>query len=109
MGRNNDARVPLRSAYDVFVKMGATAFAHRARVALHGVGETVDSNRANNTVRLTPQEHRIAVLAQHGSTNTDIGSRLFLSPRTVEWHLTRIFGKLGIRSRRELRNVHLDA
>jgi DNA-binding NarL/FixJ family response regulator len=78
------------------------AFAERARVELRASGETVRKRRSETRDDLTSQERQIAHLARDGLSNPEIGARLFLSPRTVEWHLRKVFTKLGIRSRREL-------
>jgi DNA-binding CsgD family transcriptional regulator len=100
--RRVDAREHLRAAFDRFSSMGAEAFAERARDALSATGETVRERHAGARDGLTQQEKQIARLARDGLSNPEIGARLFLSPRTVEWHLHKVFGKLGIRSRREL-------
>src|SRR4029079_9834613 len=97
-----DAREQLRVAYERFSRIGANAFAERARVELRATGETIRKRRADASDDLTPQERQIAELARDGLSNPDIGERLFLSPRTVEWHLRHVYSKLGIRSRREL-------
>ena len=99
--RRVDARAQLRVAYNAFESMGAEAFAKRARVELLATGETVRRRSADTLDRLTPQEEEIARLATELS-NAEIATRLFLSSRTVEWHLSKVFTKLGIRSRREL-------
>jgi DNA-binding CsgD family transcriptional regulator len=108
-GRRTDARDQLRDAHDIFAEIGMEAFAERARRELAATGETarrrVDETRAD----LTPQEAQIARLAAEGLTNPEIGARLFLSPRTVEWHLRRTYPKLGISSRRELHTVTLPS
>jgi DNA-binding CsgD family transcriptional regulator len=78
------------------------AFADRARRELLATGENVRQRRVETRDDLTPQERQIAQLAREGLSNPEIGARLFLSPRTVEWHLRKVFTKLGIRSRREL-------
>src|SRR5258707_15449205 len=83
--------------------MGAEAFAERARRELQATGETVRKRTVETLDELTPQEAQVARLAADGQTNPEIGAQLFLSPRTVEWHLTKMFGKLGISSRKELR------
>ena len=104
-GRRADARTQLRTAYQMLAAMGAEAFAERARRELLAAGETVPK-RANQTrTELTAQEATIARLARDGQTNTEIGAQLFLSARTIEWHLGNVFTKLGIRSRRELRRA----
>jgi ATP/maltotriose-dependent transcriptional regulator MalT len=98
-GRRVDARTQLRAAYDEFTRMGIDAFAERARHELLATGETVRKRRAESRDELTPQEWQIASLARDGLSNPEIGERLFLSPRTVEWHLKKVFTKLGIKSR----------
>ena len=88
--------------------MGAAAFAERARLELLATGETV-RRRAPGTDRdLTPQERQIAMRARDGKTNREVGSELFLSARTVEWHMHKVCGKLGITSRRQLREALPD-
>ena len=100
--RRVDAREQLRVAYDRFNRIGARAFADRAHGELLATGETVRKRRVDTREALTPQEQQIARLARDGLSNPDIGSRLFLSPRTVEWHLRKVYAKLEIRSRHEL-------
>jgi DNA-binding CsgD family transcriptional regulator len=100
--RRVDAREQLRVAYDRFSEIGAKAFAERARGELLATGETVRKRRDDTRNDLTPQEEQIAWLARDGLSNPDIGARLFLSPRTVEWHLRKVYTKLEIRSRHEL-------
>jgi DNA-binding CsgD family transcriptional regulator len=100
--RRVDAREQLRAAYDRFSRIGAEGFAERARGELLATGETVRKRRDDTRDELTPQEKQIARLARDGLSNAEIGARLFLSPRTVEWHLRKVFGKLDIRSRHEL-------
>jgi DNA-binding CsgD family transcriptional regulator len=101
--RRVDARVQLRAAHEAFDVMGANAFAERAQRELLATGETVRKRNAEaNDDALTPQEAQIARLAYDGLTNPQIGHQLFLSHRTVEWHLRKVFTKLGINSRREL-------
>ena len=80
-------------------------FAERARRELLATGETVRKRTVETLDDLTPQELQIAQRAAGGQTNPEIGAQLFLSPRTVEWHLRKVFGKLGISSRRELRSA----
>jgi DNA-binding NarL/FixJ family response regulator len=100
--RRADARAHLRTAHDMLTAIGMEAFAERARRELIATGETVRKRNAETLTILTAQEAYIARLARDGLTNPEIGARLFLSARTVEWHLRKIFTKLGIGSRREL-------
>jgi DNA-binding CsgD family transcriptional regulator len=104
-GRRVDARERLRSAYDLFTAIGMEAFAQRARRELAATGEHVRRQSDDNRDALTPQEEQIARLAREGQSNLEISAQLFLSPRTVEWHLRKVFAKLGIASRRELRQA----
>jgi DNA-binding CsgD family transcriptional regulator len=97
--RRVDAREELRSAYDAFASMGAEAFAERARRELIATGEKLRKHRDETRDELTPQEEQIARLARDGLSNPEIAAQLFLSARTVEWHLHKVFVKLGIRSR----------
>ncbi|MET8957132.1 AAA family ATPase [Streptomyces sp. NPDC004533] len=101
--RRADARAQLSDAYEAFRRMGANAFAERALRELLATGETVRKPAAQPPDTLTAQEAHIARLAREGRTNTEIGAQLFISPRTVEWHLRHVFVKLGITSRKELR------
>ncbi|MGY2703025.1 MULTISPECIES: ATP-binding protein [unclassified Nocardioides] len=96
------AREHLRTAHDMFGGMRATAFAERARRELLATGEHVRVRDAEPVTALTPQEAQIATLAADGMTNPRIGAELFLSPHTVEWHLRKVYTKLGISSRRDL-------
>jgi DNA-binding CsgD family transcriptional regulator len=100
--RRVDARVELRGAHHQFTAIGMEAFAQRARSELQATGEIARDRTATTRDDLTAQERQIARLARDGLTNPEIGARLFLSPRTVEWHLRKVFTKLGIRSRHEL-------
>jgi DNA-binding CsgD family transcriptional regulator len=100
--RRVDARLQLRTAYDQLTSIGMEAFAERARRELVATGEKVRKRTVEARDELTAQEEQIARLARDGLTNPEIGARLFLSPRTVEWHLRKVFAKLGIHSRREL-------
>jgi DNA-binding NarL/FixJ family response regulator len=100
--RRVDAREQLRTAHEMFVAIGMEAFAERARKELEVTGETVRKRAVDTRDDLTAQEQQIARLAAEGLSNPEIGARLFLSPRTVEWHLRNVFVKLGIRSRRQL-------
>ena len=105
--RRSDARRELRAAHDLFAMMGADAFADRARRELLATGEKVRKREVDTHIELTPQEEHIARLARDGRTNPEIGAELFISARTVEWHLRKVFTKLGIASRRELQNALL--
>ncbi|WP_350281691.1 AAA family ATPase [Kribbella sp. HUAS MG21] len=104
-GRRQDAREHLRTAHEQLAAMGATAFAERARHELLATGETVRKRTPETTNDLTAQEAQIAALARDGLTNPEIAAQLFISPRTVEWHLRKTFSKLGITSRRQLRTA----
>jgi DNA-binding NarL/FixJ family response regulator len=86
----------------MLLEIGMTAFAERARIELLATGEKVRKRTVETRYELTAQERQIAQLANDGLSNPEIGARLFLSPRTVEWHLRNVFSKLAIRSRREL-------
>jgi DNA-binding CsgD family transcriptional regulator/tetratricopeptide (TPR) repeat protein len=103
--RRLDAREQLRSAHEMLVTIGMEGFAERARNELLATGEKVRKRTVETRDDLTAQERQIAGLARDGLTNPEIGARLFLSPRTVEWHLRNVFIKLHIRSRRELANA----
>jgi DNA-binding CsgD family transcriptional regulator len=104
-GRRVDAREQLRTAHDMFTTIGMDAFAERSRRELLATGETVRKRTVEALDELTPQEAQIARLASEGRTSPEIGAQLFLSPRTVEWHLRKVFAKLGVSSRRELREA----
>jgi DNA-binding CsgD family transcriptional regulator/tetratricopeptide (TPR) repeat protein len=101
-GRRVDARVQLRAAHEQLTKIGMVAFAERARSELAATGEKVRKRSNETRDDLTPQELRIARLARSGLSNAEISTRLFLSARTVEWHLRKVFAKLGVRNRRGL-------
>jgi len=103
--RRRDARSELRAAHDLFTTMGTEAFAERARRELLATGDTVRKRTVETVSELTAQEAHIARLAVDGRTNTEIGAQLFLSTRTVEWHLSKVYVKLGVGSRRELRRA----
>jgi DNA-binding NarL/FixJ family response regulator len=103
--RREDARAQLRAAHDSFSRMGAEAFAERARRELSATGETVRKRTVETLDELTAQEAQVARLATDGLTNPEIGAQMFISPRTVEYHLRKVFTKLGISSRKELRRV----
>jgi DNA-binding CsgD family transcriptional regulator len=104
-GRRIDARKQLHTAHDVFGAIGMEAFAARARRELVATGESVRRRSAEMRDELTPQEEQIARLARDGLSNQEIGAQLFLSRRTVEWHLHNVFVKLGITSRKGLRDA----
>jgi DNA-binding CsgD family transcriptional regulator len=104
-GRRADARERLRTAHEMFTAIGMQAFAERARRELLATGETVRKRTAPARDQLTPQEAQVAGLAREGMSNPEIAAQLFLSPRTVEYHLAKVFTKLGIASRRQLRQV----
>jgi DNA-binding CsgD family transcriptional regulator len=110
-GRRVDARVQLRTAYDMFASIGMEAFAERTRRELMATGETVRKRTADSGAgdALTSQERQIALLVRDGLSNPEVGARIFLSPRTVEWHLRKVFGKLSISSRKQLRDALPDA
>jgi DNA-binding CsgD family transcriptional regulator/tetratricopeptide (TPR) repeat protein len=100
--RRVDARVQLRAAHGQFASIGMEGFAERARAELQATGEKVRKRTVQTRDDLTAQERQIAAMARQGLSNPEIAAQLFLSPRTVEWHLRNVFSKLGIRSRREL-------
>ncbi len=103
--RRRDARAELRTAHGLFATMGIEAFAERARRELLATGDTVRKRTVETVGELTAQEAYIARLAVDGRTNVEIGAQLFLSARTVEWHLGKVYTKLGVGSRRELRRA----
>ena len=107
-GRLVDARERLRVAHDMLSAMGIEAFAGRARMELLATGEKVRKRTVETVDELTEHERQIARLAGGGFSNAEIGSRLFLSPRTIEWHLSKVFGKLGVSSRKELSSALSD-
>src|SRR4029077_10765708 len=98
-GRTVDAREQLRAAETMCASIGMEAFAERARTELAATGAKTRKPTVDAREALTPQEDQIARLARDGLTNADIGGQLFLSPRTVEYHLHKVFGKLGIDAR----------
>ena len=103
--RRIDARDQLRIAYEMLHGFGASAFAERARRELLATGESVRQHAADVRDALTAQEAQIAGLAARGKTNSEIGAELFISSRTVEWHLHKVFTKLDVNSRNKLRSV----
>jgi DNA-binding NarL/FixJ family response regulator len=100
--RRIDARQRLRAAHEMFVAMGAEGFAERTRRELAATGETARKRTAETGSQLTAQEAQVAELAREGLSNPEIGARLFISPRTVEYHLRKVFTKLGVNSRLQL-------
>ncbi|WP_210583193.1 LuxR family transcriptional regulator [Streptomyces sp. GESEQ-35] len=103
--RRADARTELRTAHEMLTTMGVEAFAERARRELVATGETVRKRTQQTRDVLTAQEAQVAWLARDGLSNPEIGTRLFISPRTVQYHLSKVFAKLGISSRNELDRV----
>jgi DNA-binding CsgD family transcriptional regulator len=103
--RRLDARHQLHAAYHLFTAIGADAFAERARRELFATGEKVRKREVDTYSQLTPQEEHIVRLARDGRTNPEIAAELFISTRTVEWHLRKVFAKLGITTRRDLHNT----
>ncbi len=102
-GRRDDARTQLRNAHEALHGMGVDGFAERARKELAATGETIRKRTADVSGDLTAQEAHIARLVAEGMTNAEIGAALFISPRTVEWHLRKVFSKVGVTTRRQLR------
>lgn len=103
--RRVDARVQLRAAHDTFSRIGAEAFAERALRELLATGETARKRTDEARADLTPQEVQIARLARDGLSNPEIGAQLFISPRTVQYHLRKVFQKLAITSRTQLGRI----
>jgi DNA-binding CsgD family transcriptional regulator len=103
--RRLDAREQLRTAHEMFTAMGIEAFGERAEHELRATGERVRKRRVETRGDLTAQETQVARLARDGLSNPEIGTRLFISPRTVEYHLHKVFNKLGITSRNQLDRV----
>jgi DNA-binding CsgD family transcriptional regulator len=108
-GRRTDAREQLREAHEMLTVLGVEGFAGRARRELLATGETVRKRKAQTPGELTAQEAQIARLVRDGLSNPEISTQLFISPRTVEWHLRKVFAKLGVSSRRQLRGALPDA
>ncbi|MGF7235346.1 MAG: LuxR C-terminal-related transcriptional regulator, partial [Frankia sp.] len=107
--RRVEAREQLGIAYEMLSRIGAEAFAERARRELQATGETIRRRPAEADATLTAQEAQIARMAGDGLTNPEISARLFISPHTVEWHLRKVFVKLGITSRKQIRATSLGS
>jgi DNA-binding CsgD family transcriptional regulator len=103
--RRSDAREQLRRAHQMYTAMGAEGFAERTRRELGATGETARKRSVETAAGLTPQETQVAELAREALSNAEIGARLFISPRTVEYHLGKVFTKLGINSRIQLQQA----
>jgi DNA-binding CsgD family transcriptional regulator len=103
--RHGEARVQLRTAHDMLDAMGMEGFAARARSELRATGETARKRSVATMLQLTAQEAQVARLARDGLSNPEIGARLFLSRRTVQYHLSKVFTKLDITSRSDLRRI----
>lgn len=106
-GRRSEARVELQAAYEQLSMLGAAAFAARAVRELAATGARARKRVGDAPTRLTAQEFQIARLVATGATSKEVGTQLFLSPRTIDAHLRNIFRKLGITSRRQLRDLPL--
>ncbi|MBA2419823.1 MAG: helix-turn-helix transcriptional regulator, partial [Thermoleophilaceae bacterium] len=107
-GRRVESRVQLRAALETFLRLGAQPWAERAERELGATGETVRRRDASAAEELTPQELQIALVVARGATNREAGTALFVSPKTVEYHLSRVYRKLGVRSRTELARLAAD-
>jgi DNA-binding NarL/FixJ family response regulator len=101
-GRRVDARGLLRASLETFDELGAAPWSDRARRELRASGETARARDTSTALDLTPQEQHVVRLVKQGLSNRDVAGRLFLSPRTVEYHLSHVYQKLGVRSRGEL-------
>jgi len=107
--RQRDARDQLRRAHELFLEFGMSGFADRAAAELHATGEPVLKRTVDSRLGLTPQEARIATLAAQGSTNQAIAEQMFISSATVEYHLWKVYRKLGIKSRTQIANKLLHS
>lgn len=106
--RPREAREQLRQAYEMFSEFGMLAFAERAQMELRATGERTRKRESGKYRDLTPQESRISLLVAEGASNPEIAAQLFISPSTVEYHLRKVFNKLGLRSRTQLARYVLD-
>jgi DNA-binding CsgD family transcriptional regulator/tetratricopeptide (TPR) repeat protein len=106
--RRVDSRGHLRAAFETFERFGAEPWAERARRELRATGETARKRDVSPLAQLTPQELQVARLVGEGATNKAVAAQLFVSPKTVEYHLRKVFDKLGIASRAELIRIELD-
>jgi DNA-binding CsgD family transcriptional regulator len=106
--RQRDAREQLRLAHGLFMQFGMSGFADRAESELLATGERTRKRTVETRLDLTPQESRISELAAHGATNQEIAGQLFISSATVEYHLSKVYRKLGIRSRTQLATLLLQ-
>jgi DNA-binding CsgD family transcriptional regulator len=104
-GRRVDARIRLRSALEAFERLGAVPWAERTRAELHATGETARRRDPTAAERLTPQELQVALAVGEGRTNRDVAAALFLSPKTIEYHLGNVYRKLDVRSRAQLAHL----
>jgi DNA-binding CsgD family transcriptional regulator len=107
--RRRDAREHLRTAVEIFDRINAPAFAARARTELAATGEKSNKRQKLAGVEMSPREAAVAFMAADGKTNAEIGAALFISTNTVDYHLRKVFGKLGISSRRQLTERFDDA
>jgi DNA-binding NarL/FixJ family response regulator len=105
--RRVDARTHLRSALQTFEEVGAAPWADRARQELRASGETARKRDPTAVNELTPQEIQVVGLVRRGLSNRDVAAHLFLSPRTIDFHLRNVFTKLGLTSRAELAALQL--
>ena len=105
MRRPRDARATLRLAHQLLTDLGADGFAERARAELAAAGDQPAQAAARHGRDLTPQEAQVARLAAAGATNVEIAAQLYLSPNTVDYHLRKVFQKLGVTSRRQLARI----
>jgi DNA-binding CsgD family transcriptional regulator len=108
-GRPADARDELRSAHQLFTDFGSDSFGERARIELRATGERTRKRSSDAGERLTPQEARVADLVAQGGTNAEVAAQMFVSPSTVEYHLHKVYRKLGIRSRTQLARRILES